>query len=213
MYFSLVSFLIDKRFAEDQQAIEDEGIIIPMKPNMPHVPFNNPYNRNSNNFFQQQPQQPPAFARALPLYHPASNPQLAMMNYYNAPNHQQALNMEQENIYVNLNQPQPKQQIPIDVVSDLKFLKRNRLSSITFPQDLSQTKLSKLSCEDFINLLTQVNELKPAIDKMAPLLRENAITGRVLLYCELNELKSVSWKFHHESTLIKIFYAIFRCWA
>lgn len=37
----------------------------------------------------------------------------------------------------------------------------------------------------------QVNELKSTIEKLAPILRENAITGRVLLYCELSELKSV----------------------
>jgi ankyrin repeat-rich membrane spanning protein len=59
-------------------------------------------------------------------------------------------------------------------------------------QDLSQVKLSKLSCEDLINLLGQVNELKMAIDSLAPVLRENAITGKVLMYCDLNELKSVS---------------------
>lgn len=51
--------------------------------------------------------------------------------------------------------------------------------------------MSKLSCEDFINLLSQVNDLKAAIEKLSPILKENAITGRVLLYCELNELKSV----------------------
>lgn len=59
-------------------------------------------------------------------------------------------------------------------------------------QDLSQVKLSKLSCEDLISLLGQVNELKMAIDSSAPILRENAITGKVLMYCDLNELKSVS---------------------
>jgi ankyrin repeat-rich membrane spanning protein len=53
-------------------------------------------------------------------------------------------------------------------------------------------KLSKLSCEDLINLLGQVNELKMGIDSLAPILRENAITGKVLMYCDLNELKSVS---------------------
>lgn len=52
-------------------------------------------------------------------------------------------------------------------------------------------KLSKLSCEDLISLLGQVNELKIAIDSLAPILKENAITGRVLMFCDLNELKSV----------------------
>lgn len=56
---------------------------------------------------------------------------------------------------------------------------------------MSQTRLSKLSCEDFINLLSQVQELKTTIEKLAPILRENAINGRVLMYCDLNELKSV----------------------
>lgn len=48
-----------------------------------------------------------------------------------------------------------------------------------------------MSCEDIIALLAQVAELKGAIEKLSPILRENAITGRVLLYCELTELKSV----------------------
>lgn len=61
-------------------------------------------------------------------------------------------------------------------------------------QDLSQVKLSKLSCEDLINLLAQVNELKVVIETLGPILKENAITGKVLMYCDLNELKSVCVK-------------------
>lgn len=56
---------------------------------------------------------------------------------------------------------------------------------------MSQTRLSKLSCDDFINLLSQVQELKTTIEKLAPILRENAINGRVLMYCDLQELKAV----------------------
>lgn len=48
-----------------------------------------------------------------------------------------------------------------------------------------------MTCEEFITLLGQVNELKSTIEKLSPILRENAITGRVLLYCELSELKSI----------------------
>lgn len=48
-----------------------------------------------------------------------------------------------------------------------------------------------MSCDDIIALLGQVNELKGSIEKLAPILRENAITGRVLLCCDLNELKPV----------------------
>lgn len=36
-----------------------------------------------------------------------------------------------------------------------------------------------------------MNELKGAIEKLAPILRENGITGRVLLFCDLTELKPV----------------------
>lgn len=60
-----------------------------------------------------------------------------------------------------------------------------------FFQDISQIKLSSLSSEEIINLLGQVEELKGAIEKLGPILRENAITGRVLLFCDLNELKPV----------------------
>lgn len=48
-----------------------------------------------------------------------------------------------------------------------------------------------MNCDDFIGLLSQVEDLKGAIEKLAPILKENGITGKVLLYCELNELKSV----------------------
>lgn len=107
---------------EDQQAIDDEGIIVPMKPTMPQSSMNNPnnpYNRNQQNFFQ--PQQQPTFARsALPLYttNVTNNP-IAMMNYFHSnPLHQALQNESANNLYGNnTNFSQFKQQIPIDVVS------------------------------------------------------------------------------------------------
>ena len=48
-----------------------------------------------------------------------------------------------------------------------------------------------MSSEEIVTLLGQVEELKGAIEKLGPILRENAITGRVLLFCDLNELKPV----------------------
>lgn len=65
-----------------------------------------------------------------------------------------------------------------------------------------------MSCEDFIDLLGKINELKGSIEKLAPLLRENAITGRVLLYCELNELKTVTQS--SQSIRIQFFNNYFR---
>lgn len=109
----LIDYVIGS--TEDQQAIEDEGIIIPMKPTI-----NNPYNRNHANFFQ--PQQQPSFARtALPMFttNVTNNP-IAMMNYFNAHPLQQAMQNEPEiNYYGNNNISQLKQQIPIDIVSSL----------------------------------------------------------------------------------------------
>lgn len=59
-------------------------------------------------------------------------------------------------------------------------------------QDISQIKLSKLSCDDLIQLLGQINELKGTMESLSVNLKENAITGKVLMYCDLNELKLVS---------------------
>lgn len=94
---------------EDQQAIEDEGLVIPMKPNVPIV---NQYNRNPINYFQTPAQPATAFARPLPLY-PANinNAPLAMMNYYNTPSHQHAPIMEHYQTGIH-----QQQKIPIDVV-------------------------------------------------------------------------------------------------
>lgn len=75
-----------KVLKEDQQAMEDEGIIIPIKP-LNIVPMMNAFNRTPNNFFQQQ------FSPALPIYNPTiSNSPIAMMNYYNTHNQQQQQN-------------------------------------------------------------------------------------------------------------------------
>lgn len=54
-----------------------------------------------------------------------------------------------------------------------------------------QTKLSDLTVEGIISLIERVEDLKPALTKLAPILRDNAISGRVLKYCELNDLKQV----------------------
>lgn len=98
---------------EDQQAIEDEGIIIPIKPN---VPMNNPYNRNHNNFFQSPAQPSQAYARALPLFSTTvTNSPVSMMNYFNAPTGQLSNIVEQEQHYQS--QHQKLQNIPIDLVS------------------------------------------------------------------------------------------------
>ncbi|KAG5674401.1 hypothetical protein PVAND_004375 [Polypedilum vanderplanki] len=156
-----------KVLKEDQQTLEDEGIIFPMKTNTPQLPPQMPslYNRNQNAYFQATQ---PAFVPQLPLYQ--TNPSITMMNYFNAASNRQQ--QQQINQVEHTENSFLQQHIPVDM-------------------DLSQIKLSKLSCDDLTNLLSQVSELKMAIESLGPLLKENAITGRVLMYCDLNELKSV----------------------
>lgn len=42
-----------------------------------------------------------------------------------------------------------------------------------------------------MNLFGQVAELKGVIESLTPVFSENMITGRVLMYCDLSELKSI----------------------
>lgn len=53
-------------------------------------------------------------------------------------------------------------------------------------------RLSKLSVDGLITLLRDIEELEPAMDGLEKALETNAISGRVLLHCDLMELKSVS---------------------
>jgi len=57
--------------------------------------------------------------------------------------------------------------------------------------DILQTKLTDLTVEGVISLLERIEDMKPALAKLAPVLRENAINGRVLKHCDMPDLKSV----------------------
>ncbi|XP_039956625.1 kinase D-interacting substrate of 220 kDa isoform X6 [Bactrocera tryoni] len=63
--------------------------------------------------------------------------------------------------------------------------------SDSFGDDVLQTKLSDLTVEGVISLLERVDDLRPALPKLSPILKENAINGRVLKYCDTNDLKGV----------------------
>ncbi|XP_023162463.2 kinase D-interacting substrate of 220 kDa isoform X2 [Drosophila hydei] len=63
--------------------------------------------------------------------------------------------------------------------------------SDSFGDDILQTKLTDLTVEGVISLLERIEDLKPTLQKLAPVLRENAINGRVLKHCELTDLKAV----------------------
>ncbi|KAH8348711.1 hypothetical protein KR084_010099 [Drosophila pseudotakahashii] len=63
--------------------------------------------------------------------------------------------------------------------------------SDSFGDDILQTKLTDLTVEGVISLLERIEDLKPALAKLAPVLRENAVNGRVLKHCDMPDLKSV----------------------
>lgn len=56
-------------------------------------------------------------------------------------------------------------------------------------EDLLHVRLSNLSVEGLLALLKEIDELEPAFDKLALALQQNAISGRVLMHCDLAELK------------------------
>lgn len=52
-------------------------------------------------------------------------------------------------------------------------------------------RLSKLSVDALLALLRDIEELEPAYDRLADALQQNAISGRVLMHCDLSELKAL----------------------
>lgn len=153
-----------------------------MKPNnIAHHAPSNAYNRTHNNMLFPLASQQNPFVPQLPTIYSTGSlgPQMAMMNYYNQQTSPSTQQQQQQNAEVTM-------QNKTDGTDSL-FLQHH----IPVELDLSQVQLSKLSCEELINLVGQVNELKVTIENLAPILRDNAITGRVLLCCDLNELKSV----------------------
>ncbi|XP_022230144.2 kinase D-interacting substrate of 220 kDa isoform X10 [Drosophila obscura] len=63
--------------------------------------------------------------------------------------------------------------------------------SDSFGEDILQTRLSDLTVEGVVSLLERIDDMKPAMLKLAPVLRDNAINGRVLKHCDMPDLKSV----------------------
>ncbi|XP_034654132.1 kinase D-interacting substrate of 220 kDa isoform X4 [Drosophila subobscura] len=63
--------------------------------------------------------------------------------------------------------------------------------SDSFGEDILQTRLTDLTVEGVISLLERIDDMKPAMPKLSPVLRDNAINGRVLKHCDMPDLKSV----------------------
>lgn len=52
-------------------------------------------------------------------------------------------------------------------------------------------RLTKLSVDGLTALLKGIEELESAFERLSQALQANAISGRVLMHCDLNELKSI----------------------
>lgn len=100
----------------------------------------------------------------LPMYSATvTNSPIAMMNYYN--HH------------------------PMEQIAPVRSRAEQNLLQIDL--DISTVRLSKLQPDDLVSLLRQISELKMTIEKLEPILKENSISGRVLMHCDLSELKTV----------------------
>uniref|UniRef100_A0AAG5DLJ4 KAP NTPase domain-containing protein n=1 Tax=Anopheles atroparvus TaxID=41427 RepID=A0AAG5DLJ4_ANOAO len=224
-----------KVLKEDQQALEDEGIIIPMKtvlpPNKPtaFLPPHHPshmHRGHHGNLLTSAAQHPNNLANWPNFYNPQPAA-MALMSYYN------------QNLANLLNSgPNPMMGDPrveaggkgqggaasASIIIEHPEFEPHSMGAgpsgasngngskgkSAFSQkstnnggggpmmmtppidiDLSNVQLSNLTVEQLIDLLGQVNDLKPTMERTGPILRENAISGRVLTYCNLDELKSV----------------------
>ncbi|XP_034949569.1 kinase D-interacting substrate of 220 kDa B isoform X2 [Chelonus insularis] len=62
----------------------------------------------------------------------------------------------------------------------------------TLPSEILEIRLSNLSVNNICDLLSKIDELNPnKLESYKNIVRENNITGKVLLHCDLSELKQV----------------------
>lgn len=188
-----------KVLKEDQQAMEDEGIIIPIKSSMPPMKPHSfvPTRHAHQNIIHPTPQHPTSLPTWAGFYN--APPAMAMMNFYN-PNlanlmHPDGGGMKKTgstSILIDHTSDNHSNGAPLlsgNSKQPSKSLLNRGSPPIDF--DISNIQLDKLTVDELIELLGRVSDLKPALDKMAPVLRDNAISGRVLSYCSLDELKTV----------------------
>ncbi|XP_055697387.1 kinase D-interacting substrate of 220 kDa isoform X1 [Phlebotomus papatasi] len=154
-----------KVLKEDQQAMEDEGIIIPIKPNAP---------LNPRSSLPRFPQPYPPYQN---IFAAATNPAIPLLTY----------------------QSYHAKPPPVPTVESLKKKVQPQSSDTSqtaladiltsVPANLHQIRLSKLNVNGLSDLLQQIDELRPALDNLLPALKQHSISGRVLMHCDLQELK------------------------
>ncbi|XP_065074364.1 kinase D-interacting substrate of 220 kDa-like isoform X8 [Ochlerotatus camptorhynchus] len=188
-----------KVLKEDQQALEDEGIIIPIKSTLPSMKPHSfvPTRHSHQHILHPTPQHPPSLPTWAGFYN--APPAMAMMNYYNQnlaslmhPDNSSLKKTNSTSILIEHANDNHSNGTSSQSASTKQHLKNpSSRGSPPIDFDISNIQLDKLTAEELIDLLARVGDLKPALDKLSPVLRENAISGRVLTYCSLDELKSV----------------------
>ncbi|XP_055679140.1 kinase D-interacting substrate of 220 kDa isoform X2 [Lutzomyia longipalpis] len=154
-----------KVLKEDQQAMEDEGIIIPLKPNIPLNP------RTSL----------PRFPQPYPPYQnifAAANPAIPVLTYQSYAKPPPVPTVEQPKKKIQSQSSDVSQTALTDILTNV-------------PANLHQIRLSKLNVSGLSDLLQQIDELRPALDSLLPALKQHSISGRVLMHCDLQELKNL----------------------
>ncbi|XP_037926963.1 kinase D-interacting substrate of 220 kDa isoform X3 [Hermetia illucens] len=155
-----------KVLKEDQQAFEDEGgIVIQPKQGLPPIRI------------PQNPTSPPQLIAPYPqiqypydpFYYPAATAALS--------------NQSSESL----------RRRKVQQANEAMFSSTPATpgSENAFPEDILQMHLSELSTDGVIALIERIEDLKPTLPKLEPILRQNAINGRVLKHCDINDLKNV----------------------
>lgn len=169
---------------EDQQALEEEGLMMPSKAMV--STFRNPHQMAAMQNFSNM--NAPPYQN---VFHAAINPSIQM--YPSLESHHlgrpempnRSISVEREHMEMTT--------FPVSGFEGDSMRKRG--SSTTFSEHFQpvvyQAKLSKLNVGGVVDILHQVDELRPSLDQIIPKLKENGISGKVLRHCDLKELKNV----------------------
>lgn len=162
---------------EDQQALEEEGLLVPAtKPTIlqsyrnPSVVLPN-FSAMGNAYHN--------------IFHPAINSSLPLFPFGSSVYE----GVQQRNFEAKADLAIGGMRQAVNTDGD-----RNQMEMTTFPAIVYQTKLSKLNVGGVVDILHQVDELRPCLEQIIPKLKDNGISGKVLRHCDLKELKNVRWK-------------------
>ncbi|CAD6208425.1 GSCOCG00003437001-RA-CDS, partial [Cotesia congregata] len=83
-------------------------------------------------------------------------------------------------------------QTPWMSIPPVELISKSLSATTTLPPEILEIKLSSMSVDSICDLLTKIDELNPNnLESYKSIVRENNITGKVLLLCDLMELKQV----------------------